>query len=84
MSRTVTVLCALTIGVALAGGSALAQSAPGKATAPVTENKRLTKQLAPQRRAAKRQKRTDCEMQATRQKLRLVKRWRFVRRCMAG
>jgi hypothetical protein len=44
----------------------------------------LQKQLAPERRAMKRQRRDECEREAKQQKLGLGKRWRFMRRCLKG
>jgi len=74
--------------IALLSTVALAQSpTPPPNTGPTsatTANPQLIKQLAPQRRAQKKQKRTNCERQANQQKLKLGKRIGFMRSCLKG
>jgi len=78
----------LMLAALFASGNAFAQttsqqSAPN--TSPrsaTTANPELQRQLAPQRRAMKRQKRAACEQEAAQKKLHLVKRWRFIRQCL--
>ena len=84
-----TLLVALT--TSFLAGTTLAQPAQKPTPPPntsrssaTTANPELQKQLAPERRAMKRQRRDDCERQATQQKLRLAKRWRFIRQCLKG
>jgi hypothetical protein len=78
----------LTLATLFAGGNAFAQTTPQQSapnTSPgsaTTANPELQRQLAPQRRAMKRQKRAACEQEAAQNKLHLVKRWRFVRQCL--
>jgi hypothetical protein len=74
----------------LACGPALAQaekktpppnSGPTSAT---TVNPELQKQLAPNRRSAKKARRDTCEREATDKQLHFAKRYRFMRQCMKG
>jgi len=85
-----TLLAAATISL-IAGGATFAQPAQKPTPPPntgrtsaTTANPELQKQLAPERRAMKRQRRTECEKEAKQQNLHVGKRWSFMRRCLKG
>jgi len=50
--------------------------------APIVASVPADAAMTKQQRAALKTKKAECNAQATAQKLRLVKRWRFVRKCM--
>jgi hypothetical protein len=91
MPQFKTALLAAVLTSVIAGGATLAQPAQKPTPPPntgrtsaTTANPELQKQLAPERRAMKRQRRDECEKEAKQQKLTLAKRWRFMRRCLKG
>lgn len=86
MMRSSLVLVAIAFAAFASADIATAQTAnrrpPPPNTGPTsatTEYPALQRQLAPQRRAAKKQKRAECERQAARSK---ENRRRFMRRCL--
>jgi len=90
MSPFNTLLAAVTLSV-IVGGTSFAQPAQKPVPPPntgrtsaTTANPELQKQLAPERRAMKRQRRTECEKEANQHNLRLGKHWSFMRRCLKG
>ena len=91
MPQFKTALLAAVLTSVIAGGTTLAQPAQKPTPPPntgrtsaTTANPELQKQLAPERRAMKRQRRDECEKEAKQQKLPLTQRWRFMRRCLKG
>ena len=78
----------LALAALFAGGNAFAQVKPQQPApdpspaSATTANPKLQRQLAPQRRAMKKQRRAACEQEAAQKKLHLVKRWRFIRQCL--
>lgn len=67
------------------GAANAQQPAPNTSpTAATTANPKLQRQLSAERRALNKQKRASCERQASEQKLRAGKRWRFIRQCLRG
>ncbi len=84
MYRVSVALAATAFAALLAFDVAVAQPTPPPKSDPqTTVSKRAeAKRLAGERRAAGRQRRADCNKQATEQKLRYFKRDRFVRDCV--
>jgi hypothetical protein len=89
MPQFKTALVAAVLTSVIAGGTTFAQPAQKPTPPPntgrtsaTTANPELQKQLAPERRAMKRQRRDECEREAKQKKLGLGKRWRFMRRCL--
>jgi len=70
----------------IAGDAANAQQ-PAPNTSPsaaTTANPKMQRQLSAERRSLNKAKRASCDRQASEQKLRGTKRWRFVRTCLKG
>lgn len=79
-----TLLVVATAGLVVCG-PALAQQTPPPNSGPnsaTTANPELQKQLAPNRRATKKQRRDTCERQAKDKQLQFAKRYRFMRECL--
>ena len=93
MTRWAAVILSVAIVFGAQAGGASAQTPAATqqiGTEPVTAKPdrttadRQTREKMAQRRAALRQKRIDCSKQADAQGLHLLKRIRFIRKCMAG
>lgn len=76
MTRFGYMAAALGLGVVMTLGSPVVPGSVEKASAAMTKEERAAA------RAAAKAKRADCQAQAKEQKLRLLKRARFVRDCM--
>ena len=88
MSSIRTIFAAVAVISICATGIAMAQTTTTKppppntsSTSATTANPELQRQLSPQRRASKKQRRADCERQAAHSKL---SRWQFMRQCLKG
>ncbi len=88
MRRNVTLFYVLVLCVGIAGSVSGSQAqVPSPNTSPLsatTKNEPLGRQLSPEREAAKRARQADCQRQAREQRLRYIKRARFIRRCLRG
>jgi hypothetical protein len=88
MSSARTIIIAVAVASIFATGIAAAQTATTKqappnttSTSATTANPELQRQLAPKRRAMKKQRRTECERKVSHSKM---SRARFMRQCLKG
>jgi hypothetical protein len=80
----IALLVAASAGLIICGPAVAQQTPPPNSspTSATTANPELQKQLAPNRRAMKKQRRDTCEREAKDKKLHFAKRYRFMRQCL--